>query len=136
MVADMDGSRLAYRWGLRILGMLFAASIVFVAYDNDIFRTPRPFLGVWSAVFFIGATARFFQASLGSELPLPLPVQTFLVGMVTGAMVVTLTQPSVYPNLVQDLSIKLLILLGIYDGLPRWVFKNITGNARQAAVRQ
>lgn len=132
----MDGSRLVYRWGLRILGMLIAGSLVFVAYNNDIFRTPHPFLGVWSAVFLIGFTARFFQASFGSELPLPLPVQAFLVGMVTGALVVTLAHPSVYPNLVQDLSIKLLILLGIYDGLPRWVFRKITGNARQAALRQ
>lgn len=113
--------------------MLIAVGVVFAAYNNDIFRTPRPFLGVWSSVFLIGVTATFFLDSTGSEPSLPLPVQGFLVGMVTGALVITLWQPSEYAYLVQDLFSKLLILLGIYQDLPRWVFRKIAERARQQA---
>lgn len=133
VVVDVRRPRLGYRWGLRILGMLIGVGVVFAAYNNDTFRTPYPFLGVWSAVLLIGFTARFLLGSTGSESSLPLPVQGFLIGMVTGALVITLWQPSEYEYLVEDLFIKLLVLLGIYDGLPRWVFKKITGRARQQA---
>lgn len=117
--------------------MLLVALGVVIAAHNESYRMPYPFLGIWSAVFFIGAAARQLPARAHSDpwLPMPLPVQGFLVGMVVGALIATPWPPAppANPSVAYSGFMALLLLLFIYQDVLRWVFRQLSRNARWQA---